>query len=215
MEAEALQGLAGRFDRLTLRERVLATAAVTAVLVMTLNGLLLQRLDLRRKSLEGELASLQGSMASAANTVEALNASDATSVALAQAQALQKDLRDVNARLASQAAGMIPPEKMADAIHDMLAQHSGVTLIGMRNLPARPVYAPKEASAADSGPYVHPVELILEGSYLDVLAYLRTLEGLRWHFYWRVLDLHATTYPTNRVRLELGTVSMGREWIGL
>ncbi len=215
MEAQALQGLVGRFDRLSLRERVLATAAVTTVLVVALNGLLLQKLDLRRKSLEGELTALQGSMATAANTVEALNASDATSAALAHAQALQRDLTDINARLASQAAGMIAPEKMADVIQELLARQRGVTLVSLRNLPARAIFTAQDVSAAESGPYVHPVELLLEGSYLDVLAYLRTLEGLPWHFYWRVLDLHATTYPMNRVRVELGTVSMGREWIGL
>ena len=56
---------------------------------------------------------------------------------------------------------------------------------------------------------------MLEGRYLDVLAYLEALEALPWHFYWRRLELTATSYPTNRVRVELGTVSMGSEWIDL
>jgi MSHA biogenesis protein MshJ len=59
------------------------------------------------------------------------------------------------------------------------------------------------------------VELIVEGNYLDVLAYLHALEALPYRFYWRVLELKSTEYPVNRVRIELGTLSMDREWIGI
>src|SRR5258705_398727 len=56
---------------------------------------------------------------------------------------------------------------------------------------------------AKSGPYVHSLELIVEGNYLDVLRYLQTVEGLPWRFYWQVLELKTTEYPTNRVRIRL------------
>ncbi len=214
-DAQAMQGLLGRFDRLSLRERVLAVAAVVGVLVGVLNSVLLQGLDVRRKSLEEQLTSLQGTITTAANTVEAMNASDATSAALAQEQSLQKDLKAVNTQLASQAAGMIAPDRMGEVIRDMLARQHGVTLVRLRNLPPTTVVDGKVSTVDQAGPYVHPVELILDGSYLDVLAYLQSLEALPWRFYWRVLDLRSAGYPVNRVRVELGTVSMGREWIGL
>jgi MSHA biogenesis protein MshJ len=68
---------------------------------------------------------------------------------------------------------------------------------------------------ASSGPYVHPVELVVEGNYLDVLAYLHALENLPWRFYWKILELQTTHYPTNRVRIELSTLSMDKDWIGV
>jgi MSHA biogenesis protein MshJ len=215
---------------------VLAVAAVIVVLVAAFNTALLGKLDLRRKSLAQELTSVQGSMTTAASAVETMNATDATSAALARQQVLQRDLDGVNAQLASEAAGMIAPQRMAEVIHDLLSRQHGVVLISLRNLPARSIVSePLTAtqSAADiqpvaeantrtepdardpRGPYVHPIELVLEGSYLDVLTYLRGLEALPWRFYWRVLDLQSGTYPVNRVRIELGTVSMTREWIGL
>ena len=219
-----IENLLARFDHLSLRERVLAVAATIVVLVVALNGLLLNKLDARRKSLGGELTTLQGSMTTAANTVEAMNAADATSTALTQRQALQHDLESVNSQLASEAAGMIAPERMAEVIHGMLSRQHGVTLVSLRSLPARKVVDDKSStdhgstdrgSTDQGGPYVHPVELVLEGSYLDILGYLQSLEALPWRFYWRVLDLHSSNYPLNRVRVELGTVSMAREWIGL
>lgn len=73
----------------------------------------------------------------------------------------------------------------------------------------------KQVKRIETGPYVHPIELVIEGSYLDVLEYLKALEKLEWHFYWKVLDLETTRYPVNRVRVELSTLSMEKEWIGV
>jgi MSHA biogenesis protein MshJ len=211
MDPVVSQNLVSRFNRLSLRERLLSVAAVVALVCAVLYGVLLSGLDVKRQALEQQLASLQGSMTTAANTVEAMNSSDATSAALAQVQALRADLDKVNAELATQAAGMIPPKRIPEVIHDLLSQQKGVTLISLRNLPARTVVD----DAHPTGPYVHPVELVVEGSYLDVLAYLQALERLPWRFYWRTLDLQSAVYPVNRVRVELGTVSLDKAWIGL
>ena len=211
MDADAGQNLLSRFNKLSLRERLLSVAAIVAVLGVVLYTLLLSKLDVRRQALEQQLTSLQGSMTTAAKPVEEMNSSDATSAALAQVQALGADLDKVNAELASQAAGMIPPTKIPEVIHDLLSQQKGVNLISLRNLPARTVVD----DAHPTGPYVHPVELVIEGSYLDVLSYLQALERLPWHFYWRTLDLQSAVYPVNRVRVELGTVSLDKAWIGL
>ena len=81
--------------------------------------------------------------------------------------------------------------------------------------------APTDVPATDaaplesSGPFVHPVEIVVEGSYLDVLAYLKALEALEWRFHWKVLDLETQQYPVNRVRIELSTLSMDKDWIGV
>ncbi len=213
--AQGTENLLVRFDRLSLRERVLAVAATIVVLVAALNGLLLGKLDARRQNLAQELATLQGSMTTAANAVEAMNASDATSAALAQRNALQRQLDEVDSQLASEAAGLITPERMTEVIHDVLRRQHGIALVSLRNLPAYPVADEHGETAVKSGPYAHPVEIILDGSYLDVLAYLKSLETLPWRFYWRALELRTTDYPVNRVRVELGTVSMATEWIGL
>lgn len=211
MDPVVSPNLISRFDRLSLRERLFVAVAMVALVCGVLYGALLSGLDLKRQALEQQLASLQGSMNTAADTVEALNSSDATTAALVQVQALRADLNKVNAELASQAAGMIPPTRIPEVIHDLLSQQKGVTLISLRNLPAHTVVD----EAHPTGPYVHPVELVVEGSYLDVLAYLQALERLPWHFYWRTLDLQSAVYPVNRVRVELGTVSLDKAWIGL
>ena len=62
--------------------------------------------------------------------------------------------------------------------------------------------------------YRHGVQLRLEGSYFDVLAYVTDLEQSGWQFRWRSLDYRVTDYPRAVVDLHLETLSRDRELIG-
>lgn len=212
--APQLTAVAGRFNRLSVRERLFILIAAIAILVALFNVLLLGRLDQRRAQLSQELTGLD----QAAKASAAAAAADATAAAYSQAASLEARLASVNAQLSSQSAGMIPPERMTEVIHEVLSRQHGVVLVSLRNLEALklPLDAAGEAAATNvPRPYVHTVEIVLEGRYLDVLAYLQALEALPWRFYWRRLELTQTNYPTNRVRVELGTLSMDPQWIGL
>jgi MSHA biogenesis protein MshJ len=207
----ALESAALRFKKLSVRERVLVLAASLAVLFVLWNVTLMEPLDRRRDALQQELTTMQDAMAATADAAEAAQAADPLSVAFSKQQRLQMELSEVNAQLAKQSAGLIEPQHMADVIHEVLSRQHGVTLVSLKNLP--PQCLAKDPSQA--GPYLHPVELIVDGNYLDVLAYLHALEALPYRFFWRVLELKTTEYPVNRVRIELGTLSMDREWIGI
>lgn len=205
--------LRGRFDRLTLRERLFVLAATLAVLLAGCKVLLLGPLDARAAQLSQQLTGLQTGIAETARAA----AADGTAEEYAQAADLQNRLAAVNAQLTSQSAGMIEPQRVAEVIHDVLSRQQGVRLVSLRNLEAikLPLDAAGESATGTARPYEHTVEIVLEGRYLDVLSYLEALEALPWRFYWRRLELTTTRYPSNRVRVELGTVSMGSDWIGL
>jgi MSHA biogenesis protein MshJ len=232
-------GLAARFDRMSLRERALIFAAALAVLIVLWNLVLMDRLNAREKGLSEELTTLATTMASTASASEQMAASDPTTRALADLKDRQDKLAAINARLVSESAGLIPPSQMVEVIHDVLSRQQGLVLLSLQNLPVAPLVPPvkpdqKEAGAGsptdqanasatgtsvappiETGPYLHPVEIVLEGRYLDIVTYLHALEALPYRFYWRVLQLQTRTYPMNRVRIELSTVSMEREWIGV
>ena len=211
-----LNALLNRFDRLSLRERVLVMAAVLAVLVVAFDMLLMSRLDSRRKELSNELATVQSEMDAAAKAALAASAADPIAAQTKRVAELRARLAATDAELASRAAGMIPPERMMQVLHDVLSRQQGVKLVSLRYLHAAPL--PDAQAAAAPGmprPYLHTVEIVVQGSYLEVLAYLRALEALPWRFYWRRLELTSEHYPTNEVRVELGTVSMDSEWSAL
>lgn len=71
------------------------------------------------------------------------------------------------------------------------------------------------AEAPTPSLYRHGVELVLEGSYIDLLAYLRALEALPQHLLWGGLQLKVGQHPTNVLTLRLYTLSRDRNWIAL
>jgi len=209
----ALDGMLARFDKLSLRERLLVFAGLLAIVIVFWQAQFMDRLNAQETALTNELTSLQESVATMSRATEAVVGADPTSRALRRLQERQKSLDAINTKLAAESAGLIPPAQMAQVIHDVLKHQQGLTLVSLKNLPVKTLVS--DPKAADNGPYLHPVELVIEGRYLDVVAYLHALEGLPWHFYWRVLQLETKTYPLNRVRIELSTVSLDKEWIGV
>ena len=207
-----------RFDRFSLRERALVAVALLAVVVMTWTVAMWDPIAVRQQALASELTSLQESMFATAQMLDTATTGDPASLALKKEEQLRQELERINAQLASKSAGVIPPERMVQVIQDVLASQRGLTLISLHNKPvttlARPV-AGTPAATDDAGPYVHPVELVIEGQYLDILAYLHALEALEWRFYWKLLELETVRHPTNRVRVEINTLSMDKDWIGV
>jgi MSHA biogenesis protein MshJ len=225
-----LEAAMGRFDRLSLRERGLVALALLAGIVMLWTVALWDPIAARQQALADELSSLQQTMVATADTLETTTLNDPATVALKKEEQLRQELTDVNSQLASKSAGLIAPEHMVQVIQDVLARQRDVTLISLHNKPVTTLAKPTPASAplattpaseraamdaSAAGPYVHPVELVLEGRYLDILAYLHTLEALEWRFYWKLLELETVRHPTNRVRIEINTLSMDKDWIGL
>ena len=58
-------------------------------------------------------------------------------------------------------------------------------------------------------------ELVVEGDYLSVVAYLQALEQLPWRMHWERLELKAAAYPANRVRILIGALSLSRDWMSV
>jgi MSHA biogenesis protein MshJ len=59
------------------------------------------------------------------------------------------------------------------------------------------------------------MQLVLEGTYLDCLKYLEAVERLPWQLYWGSLQLETQRHPRTRISIELHTLSLEEEWIGV
>ena len=70
-----------------------------------------------------------------------------------------------------------------------------------------------EEASTDRGPFLHPVEVVVEGDYLSIVNYLHELEKLPWRIHWQRLELLAGDYPSNRVRIVVGALSLSRDWM--
>lgn len=213
-----------RFNAMTLRERALVAVGVLALLVLAWDQFLMNPLRHRQKALTGEIDTTRATLASLTDAIEGRARDNPMSAAMQKKQSLTLSLAAVDAQLQSESAGLISPDRMLEVLRDVLNRQHGLRLVSMRNLPVVSLVPPAESSEpgkretkpqATTGPYVHSMEIVLEGGYLDVLAYLKSVEALPWRFYWQLLDLKTDTYPVNRVRIRLNTLSMDKEWLGV
>jgi MSHA biogenesis protein MshJ len=121
---------------------------------------------------------------------------------------------------------LVDPKEMRLVLEELLRRQSGLKLVSATNLPANPLVegnaepAPArddgaKAKPADPQLYRHTLVLTLTGSYLDCLAYLQAVERLPWRLYWSRIEFKEDGYPRNDIVLELRTLSLDKEWIGV
>jgi len=206
--------LSTRFNAMTLRERGMIFAALLAILILVWEKACMQPLEGRKKALTAEMQTVQESMAQLAATLSG-DGADPITKAFTQQEALKQSLAAADAQLQTMAAGLIAPPRMVEALRDMLERQQGLRLIELKNLPARALVPATDPQQPQHGPFVHPIEVVVEGDYLTLLRYLQSVEALSWRLYWQALELQTIEYPQNRVRLRINTLSMDAEWLGV
>ncbi len=123
--------------------------------------------------------------------------------------AVSNQLTQMDDLLAKQTAGMIPADRMAETLRQMLVSSGKLKLQALVSLAPTPLL-PKENKV---NYYRHGVRLRLQGSYSDIYDYLQLLEQLPRHFYWQSLHYQVGKYPQGTVELILYTLGDSKEFI--
>jgi MSHA biogenesis protein MshJ len=219
-----------RVDQMSLRERVTIFGAGVALLYVAWQTLLMDPLTARAHAAEQRLAEVRHRL-DVADLASTVASQDPAISAALRNRALDQRLAAIDAELAEAARGYVSPGRVAELLRELLASQQGLKLLSLRNLPveslgrppppavsaalAEPATAATVPDASDRGPFLHPVELIVEGDYLSVVSYLQALEHLPWRMHWERLELRAGDYPLNRVRIDIGALSLSRDWMSV
>ena len=152
-------------------------------------------------------------------------------------QALRGSLR------ATQKA-LVPPARMSTLLGQMVQQNSRLRLVSLKTLapagttdgnfaetpvegaaPVLPVTAlttrpPGAAAPAADEPaqpllYRHGVQVVLQGAYADMVAYMEALERMPAQVFWGRAVLDATEHDKATLTLTLYTLSLDEKWIAL
>jgi MSHA biogenesis protein MshJ len=214
-----------RLDQMSLRERGMIFAVGVALVYCIWQTAVMDPIMTRARASEQRLAAVK-QRSQVADQVGAYAAQDPAIAAAARNKSLSQRLATLDAELAKAAQGYVAPERMPEMLREMLAGQHGLRMVRLRNLPVVSLSAPPAASTPpgahaeaavidpdDRGPFLHPVEIVLEGDYLSIVNYLHALENLPYQIHWQRLELAAGDYPTNRVRIEIGALSLSRDWI--
>jgi MSHA biogenesis protein MshJ len=207
-----------RINRASLRERALLFTAAVALLSMLWNQLLMVPLAARTTALAHSLDEAHTRLSAAASGHAPDSLVDRYTALKLRETALRAAVADTDAQLADAQAGMIAPKEMVAVLTDVLGHQKGLTLVLLRNLAVEPLLPPLAQSQSGStppmGPYLHPVEIVVRGNYLDVLAYLQELESRPWGFLWRRFE-YTTSADGPEYRIQFATLSMQSNWLGV
>ena len=220
MKMDRVHELANKVDGLTLRERVFVLAAILAVVGGLWEALLAaplqareQRASLKVDNLSQRLDQLNESMSATADGM-----TDGTPDRLERLQALRRRLEETEESVRIFTSDLVDPTQMRRVLEDLLHRQGGLKLVSMSNLEVESLVEDAEGSElAEDAPqlYRHGLVVVMEGSFLDCLGYLEAVEGLPWQLYWGRLELQASDFPVNRILIELHTLSLEEEWIGV
>jgi MSHA biogenesis protein MshJ len=215
---DKVRPLVERLDGFSLRERALVFGAGVALLYVAWQGLLMDPLTVRAKVAEQHLADALRQVTTSEQIGAAVAHDPAVEAALRNG-ALAARLAALDSNLNSVAHGYVPPERMTELLRSLLSEQRGLTLVSLANLPVESLSPPSASKQPaviapdDRGPFLHPVEMVVEGDYGSVVVYLRALEALPWRIHWERVELTAGDYPVNRVRIVIGALSLSRYWM--
>jgi MSHA biogenesis protein MshJ len=212
-----------RLDARSRRERMLIFLAASAVIVFGIYALSIAPALERSRMLAQQIADHTNQIVVAQAQRSELERSlqqDPDTAIRARIATVRAEVAQVDTQLSGLQSSLVPPERMAALLHELVGQDHKVRIVRLQNLPAAPLVEKDPASQVGATPeqtaarhvFKHGVQLTVEGSYLDLVAYLSRLEKQQWQVYWGRTALSAD-YPKVQVELTLYTLSLDQAWL--
>ena len=218
--------LAARYDALQLRERWLIALAVLGGMVLVAYSLVIEPALQRSQLADRNIAEQRAQMSSLQAQMAALQSSaqDPEAVVRAEVDDLRRQLGEMAGRLEILESSLVPAQRMSGLLEDMLGRNSGLRLLSLKTLPVAPLLdkmggvEENEAFKSAGKPmpavlFKHGVEIKLEGSYLQLAAYLERLEQIKLKLLWSNVTLAAERHPRLVLTLTVFTLSLDRAWL--
>lgn len=219
-----------KFDSLSLRERSMVALAAVVLTFFLVDTLLIGNWSRQNAGLKASLAEQQAEterVDAQLRELQARVAGHPDAQARARIREIEQKIAAIDAGLEAVSRQLVPPERMATLLEDLLKGNRRLRLVKMTTLPAEALLGRSKAadpggeqtagSAAQGGHdiYRHGVELTLRGSYFDMLDYLTLIESLPWQMYWGRLKLDAREYHRPVLTLTLYTLSLDKVWLAI
>lgn len=203
------------FDALTGRERLIIFVAVLSMTILAWFIATGEAAFKEHSREQVKLATAKASLADAQTELKVKRAAggDPLVDVKAQLESVRARSAKVQETIDEYAAELISPTEMAQMLESVLSRQKSLTLVRLANADADDLM-PTGGQGAQ-GLYRHRFEMELEGPYLACLAYLEDLEKLPWRMYWQALDIEVIEYPKTRIRIDVATLSLDEDWIGV
>ena len=209
-----LKRYAERIDNATLRERTLLFVGAVLVLVFVGNFLFMKPVRDTQRRVSGDIAQRQtelGTLQAGLQRMARERDGDPDARNRERLAALRAEAAVLGAQIAEEQRRFTSPQRMREVLEEMLERNKRLQLVDLKTLPVTDLS--DEQGHAGQRIFRHGVELTLSGGYLDLHAYLRSLETLSTQLYWGKAEMSVTEYPTAKLKLTVYTVSFDQAWL--
>jgi MSHA biogenesis protein MshJ len=226
---QQLKKLMDRVDEFSLRERGLIFVGILVVLYLLATNLVFAPLRAEQVRLEGQFKNKRDQVLSLEKQIQVIltgGVADSDPEKRARLASLKEQTIALDTTLAKTTSGLVTPKEMARLVEQILAKNRQLRVIKVESLPAAPLLddggKPGAGAAASPGAatpdaliYKHGMQIELTGGYLDILNYLKALEGLPWKVFWGQVTLQTEKHPVSRLTLVIYTLSTHQGWIAI
>jgi len=218
---ERWDAFVAKVDGISLRERALIFAAVAFALVSLINTFFLDPLLAQQKRLSAQVMQQQEKMkeiqAQLSTLLQAKQA-DEHAPQRERIRQLREQIAQGDAYLKEKQDRLVPPEKMAKLLEQVLNKNTRLQLVALNTLPVTSFIeqaADEATSATAPGKQIfkHGVQMTVRGSYADLLQYLTALEKLPTQMFWGMAKMQVVQYPEAELTLTLYTLSLEKTWL--
>ncbi len=223
MEA-SLQSVSTYLNALSLRERVLVTLVLGAVIYAIFNAALLSGFErqYQQQLTEQHQIQQQQQQLDLTMTIAAKELSDSNKARLQTTQAIEQkkqNLQQVQLDLDTVFNKFIAPTKITELLRSLLITEDSPTIISLHNDPVNTISFDDNTATSKINIqtllYQHAATIKLAGSYQQLYQYLVTLEQSEWELFWDQLHYKVLEYPNAEISLQVHTISADKHWIGL
>ncbi len=223
-----------KIDGLQIRERLLIGLCLLVLVIVFLQALFIDPLLAKQTLFKKEKSRLTLQISQQSNEQQLLTAELTAGVNRNKEKRhkqLQRELDDLNQHIEKTVLGLIPPRLMPEVLERVLVQNKGLKLLGVENKPVVSIIQERvDAATSEAGShaevsekavldrqglYRHSFILRLQGNYMDAIGYFESLGKLPWQFYWDDLKYEVDEYPSAIITLEVHTISMSEELLGV
>lgn len=212
-----------KIDALNTRERALVLLSALAVVYLIWDVVIFNPLAVAKSEVDTQLrTTVQHISAMEQEEAALLNAvnADPDRDLKEQLQQLQQTMESLDGKLSELSLALVPVDKLTAILEDVLKQTGALRLESLKTLPVEELKLSTKAGAGDgedpsAGVYKHSAELIVRGSFFDLVAYLQALEAMDWRFYWEALYFNQVNYPNAVITLKVYTLTTDEGLFGV
>lgn len=205
-------------------ERVVLLLAIVAVLVYGGVVFVIEPLQLQQAEMARRISVTGAQILDEDNRKAEIRATysvDPDSFARTRQQELREAVAEADLELDRLYGQLIDPREMSLMLTRILQRETTLELISLNNKPSELLLSSAIGEESEAGRassvelYRHGLQLVFEGTYLDTIRYLQSLERLESNFFWETLEYSVQVYPDARITLDIYTLSTQRGWIGV